>query len=152
MITAQMLWGLHIQFMWPVTMFSPRRREIIRDERTQMTPRHLELRAELDRRRLGLPAAPKHRADPPKERAQMVAAAPREVNVEVVPAEGYELEIKGALSCPFVSTDDMEQQYERVITDLVRDELFIPDDAPLVVIVTDESGGLRRIEQPKRPE
>lgn len=51
-----MLWGLHIQFMWPVTMFSPRRRQIIRDERAYV--RRLRLRAELDRRRLRLPPSP----------------------------------------------------------------------------------------------
>ncbi|MFJ5119003.1 hypothetical protein [Kitasatospora sp. NPDC088548] len=53
-VSARMAWGLHLQFVWPVTVFSPRRRQIIRDERAQMTPRHLRLRAELDRQIFGL--------------------------------------------------------------------------------------------------
>lgn len=64
-VTAQILWGLSLQFAWPVTMFSPRRRQIIRDERAQpLKPWHVELRAELDRRRLGLPSTPDHYEDP----------------------------------------------------------------------------------------
>lgn len=63
-LTIQMLWGLHIQFLWPVTMVSTRRRQIIREERAQVTPRHLERRAELDRRRLGLPPDPDGRVGP----------------------------------------------------------------------------------------
>ncbi|MEU8517400.1 hypothetical protein AB0C76_38370 [Kitasatospora sp. NPDC048722] len=77
---------------------------------------------------------------------------PREVNVEVVPATGYELEIEGAHVFPFVSEDDMERFPDRVITDLVRDELSLDDDVPLVVIIKDEGGDLRRIEQPRRVE
>ncbi|MFF7990308.1 hypothetical protein ACFZDG_11020 [Kitasatospora xanthocidica] len=142
MVTVQMLWGLKIQFIWPVTLFSPRRRQIIHDDRAQVTPRYLVLRAELDRRRLQLL----------RPQASTQTPTPREVAVEVVPAEGFELEIEGALTAPFVTADDMNRWFERTVADVVRDELFIPDDAPLVLIVTDEHGAVRRIEQAKRTE
>lgn len=82
----------------------------------------------------------------------MEPPAAREVIVEVFPADGVELEIEGALTTPFVGTLDIEQQYERVITEAVRDELFIPDDTPIVVLIKDDGEIIRRIEQPKRPE
>ncbi|WP_371517976.1 hypothetical protein [Kitasatospora sp. NBC_01300] len=81
----------------------------------------------------------------------MEPPAAREVRVEVVPADGYQLEIEGALSDPYVTTDDMNRYYEEVIADSVRRELFIADDVPLVLLVTDEDGELRRIEQSKKP-
>ncbi|MFJ9771832.1 hypothetical protein ACIRVF_11360 [Kitasatospora sp. NPDC101157] len=76
---------------------------------------------------------------------------PREVRVEVVRAEGYELEIEGALSFPFVTEEDMSRHPEEVIAEEVRRELFIPDYVPLVVLVTEDDGELRRIEFPATP-
>ncbi|MFJ8437280.1 hypothetical protein ACIQ9P_38915 [Kitasatospora sp. NPDC094019] len=75
----------------------------------------------------------------------------REVRVEVVPAVGYELEIEGALHTPFVSAVDVEKHFETAVADAVRRNLFIADDVPLVLLVTDESEELRRIEQAAAP-
>ncbi|WP_406113264.1 hypothetical protein [Kitasatospora purpeofusca] len=75
----------------------------------------------------------------------------REVRVEVVPAVGYELEIEGALTVPFVSAADVEEHFDDVIADVVRRNLFLADDAPLVLLVTDEHEELRRIEQAAAP-
>ncbi|MFJ7275284.1 hypothetical protein [Kitasatospora sp. NPDC098663] len=77
---------------------------------------------------------------------------PREVNVNVVPAEGYQLEIAGALSDPHVAADDIDRHFEQVIADAVRRELFIPDDVPLVLIITDSDGDITRAEQPSNPK
>ncbi|WP_405004832.1 hypothetical protein OHV13_11525 [Kitasatospora purpeofusca] len=76
---------------------------------------------------------------------------PREVPMEVVPAVGYELEIEGALTVPFVSADDIDKHFETAIADSVRRNLFIADDAPLVLLVTDEFEVLQRIEQAAAP-
>lgn len=78
----------------------------------------------------------------------MVTPTPREVNVEIVPADGYELEIEGALSIPFVSSEDVDKHHDAVVAECVRAELFIPDDVPLVLVITDPDGELRRVEQP----
>ncbi|MFC5668254.1 hypothetical protein ACFP3U_35485 [Kitasatospora misakiensis] len=85
----------------------------------------------------------------PEERTHL---PPREIRVEVVPAVGYELEIEGALHIPFVSAADVEEHFEDVIAEAVRRNVFIADDVPLVLLVTDEHQELRRIEQPVRPK
>ncbi|MFE4519819.1 hypothetical protein ACFRMQ_37260 [Kitasatospora sp. NPDC056783] len=73
--------------------------------------------------------------------------------MEVHRFEGYELEIEGAMFFPFESEDDMDTAFEEVITDEVRRGLFIADDVPLVIHVTDDDGEPHRIEAPaKVPE
>ncbi|WP_043472013.1 hypothetical protein [Kitasatospora sp. MBT66] len=76
---------------------------------------------------------------------------PREIRVEVVPAVGYELEIEGAESVPFVGAVDVEGRLEKVVADCVRRELSLSDDTPLVLLVTDEFEVLQRIEQAAAP-
>ncbi|MER7848464.1 hypothetical protein ABTZ03_31520 [Kitasatospora sp. NPDC096077] len=73
---------------------------------------------------------------------------PREVHVRVVPTAGYRLEIQRALHSPFVTQDDMDDHGDRVIEDLARVELYIPDDVPVVLMVTESDGTARRIECP----
>ncbi|MFJ8476006.1 hypothetical protein [Kitasatospora sp. NPDC094011] len=76
---------------------------------------------------------------------------PREVRVRIVPADGYELEIEDALSHPYVPAADIDTHFDRVIADEVRRELFIPDDTPLVLIITDADGRTTRAEHPPNP-
>ncbi|MGV9271441.1 hypothetical protein ACWDRR_43145 [Kitasatospora sp. NPDC003701] len=76
---------------------------------------------------------------------------PREVRVEVVPAVGYELEIEGAKSVPFVGAVDVDEQLAKVVSNCVRRELSLSDDTPLVLFVTDEFEEVRRIEQAAAP-
>ncbi|MFF2951390.1 hypothetical protein ACFVVU_08595 [Kitasatospora sp. NPDC057965] len=71
---------------------------------------------------------------------------PREVNVEVVPAEGYELEIEGVPDCPFVTVDDLDRHFEEVVAEHVRTSLSIPDDVPVVLHTTDSDGETTRTE------
>lgn len=141
-----MFWGLYLQFLRPVTLFSPTRRQIVRDERARM-PTHLGLREELDRRRLGLPSA----AGRVVARVTGHAWEPREVHVRMVPAIGCTVEIRGALHNPFVTEEDLDAHFERVVEDAVRLELFIPDDVPLVILVTEPGGTAHRIECPPMP-
>ncbi|MET8702747.1 hypothetical protein ABZW10_28390 [Kitasatospora sp. NPDC004723] len=61
------------------------------------------------------------------------------------------LDIEGAMSSPFVTEEDMRQHPDTSITDEVRRELFIPDDVPLVVLLTEDDGEPRRIEQSAGP-
>ncbi|MFJ4666755.1 hypothetical protein [Kitasatospora purpeofusca] len=76
---------------------------------------------------------------------------PREVRVEVRPFVGYELDIEGAQHDPYVSAVDLEEHFEAAVANSVRRQLRIPDDAPLVLLVTDEFDVLRRIEQAAAP-
>ncbi|MFJ4791922.1 hypothetical protein [Kitasatospora purpeofusca] len=85
----------------------------------------------------------------PEEEARLPRV--REIRVEVVPAVGYELEIQGALHIPFVSAADIEEHFEDVIAQAVRRNLFLADDEPLVLLVTDEHQELQRIEQAAAP-
>lgn len=66
---------------------------------------------------------------------------PRVVNVEVVPADGYVLEIDGTGCNPFITTDDATGHLQEVVAECVREALDIPEGVPLTLNIATPADG-----------
>ncbi|MGC0316240.1 hypothetical protein [Kitasatospora acidiphila] len=68
----------------------------------------------------------------------MADPAPRVVNVNVVPAVGFQLEIEGADEFPFITEDDGREHLEGAVAYEVYKALNIPEDVPLTLNIKQE--------------